>query len=212
MIMSRKIRSGLSVLALSSASWPLEAVRTIQPASATMLWICVRSVGESSTTRTLLMRIARLLLRYKHHLIAEQFGQVLLDHALKALARHRLSQIGVAACQLAADMVEHRAFPGEHDDRGMFPQFVLFDGFADPVTIDTGEEYVQKDQVVGGAACEEFTRPLPALGEIRHNTQELQLQLDLLAHRWTVIHHHSLVLPRCRRGRRRRLIGDLIQC
>src|SRR5215475_12841925 len=210
MIMSRKIRSALSVLALSSASWPLEAVRTMQPASPTMLWICVRSVGESSTTRIFLMRIAwSPFLRYKHHLIAEQFGQVLLDHALKALACYRLGEIGVAACQLAADMVEHRAFPGEHDDRGMFPQFVLFDGFADLVAIDTGEKYVQKDQVVGDAACEEFTRLLSALGEIRHNTQELQLQLDLLAHRWTVIHHHSLVLPRCRlRNRRRRLIGD----
>src|SRR5215510_12658392 len=175
MIMSRKIRSGLSVLALSSASWPLEAVRTIQPASATMLWICVRSVGESSTTRTLLMRIARLLLRYKHHLIAEQFGQILLDHALKSLARHRLGEIGVAAGQLAADMVEHRAFAGEHNDRGAFPPVVLFDGFADLVAVYTGEEHVQKDQVVGGVVCEPFTRLLPVLGEICYNPQEIQL-------------------------------------
>src|SRR5437016_6173821 len=105
MMMSRKIRSGFSALALSRASLPLVAVKTRQPASVTMFLILVRSVRESSTTRTFLIA-TRYLLYSMRDRIVKRLLQIFFDHGLKLLTSYWFGQIGITARQLAADAVK----------------------------------------------------------------------------------------------------------
>src|SRR5512139_1766669 len=224
MTMSRKMMVGFSALAFSTASLPLGAVTTMQPASLRMDLRFAISDGESSTISAFLAifwflcwfgrfsSVSAIALCVKQGRLGNApafraVAKIFFHHTAEGFAVDRLGEVGVAASKRTLDTVEGGGLAGEHDDRRAFGCLVFFDRSANLITIGAGEHYIEKNDVVA-AECNLVQGNVTIFGHLDVDTKALQAEFKLFAHRGTIVDHQCQAVtwrnrPHVKRGLRR---------